>query len=205
MFYWIVLSGAWVIWHLAFRIKVVGKENMIHDRGFVMVCNHVFALDPVFLVLARYYGKQMVIMGKEELFEIHPLLTWFLKKVNVIPVHRGKGDTSVVERAIEDVKRGHGLLIFPEGTRSQDGTLGRLKSGAFVVADAAGVDMLPCRIIYQGGKLKLLGRVTIVIGKPIEAKRLALQGEKSAARLRECKTLVHEEMEKLLEENRNCL
>ena len=47
MFYWIVLSGAWVIWHLAFRIKVVGKENMIHDRGFVMVCNHVFALDPV--------------------------------------------------------------------------------------------------------------------------------------------------------------
>ena len=54
MFYWIVLSGAWVIGHLAFRIKLVGKEDMIHDRGVVMVCNHVFALERVFLVLARY-------------------------------------------------------------------------------------------------------------------------------------------------------
>lgn len=205
MFYWIVLSGAWVLWHLAFRIKVVGKENMIHDRGFVMACNHVFAIDPVFLVLARFYGKRMVIMGKEELFEIHPLLTWFLKRVNVIPVHRGKGDTGVVERAIEDVKRGHGLLIFPEGTRSKDGNLGRLKSGAFVVADAANVDILPCRIIYKGGKIKPFGRVTIVVGKPIPAEKIALAEEKSAARLRECKTLLHDEMEKLLEENRNCL
>ena len=127
MFYWIVLSGAWVIWHLAFRIKVVGRENMIHDRGFVMVCNHVFALDPVFLVLARYYGKRMVIMGKEELFEIHPLLTWFLKKVNVIPVHRGKGDTGVVERAIEDVKRGHGPADFPGGNALKRRNIGPLK------------------------------------------------------------------------------
>ena len=74
-----------------------------------------------------------------------------------------------------------------------------------MVADAANVDILPCRIIYKGGKIKPFGRVTIVVGKPIPAEKIALAEEKSAARLRECKTLLHDEMEKLLEENRNCL
>ena len=205
MFYWIIVPLAWLVWHIGFRIKVIGRENLIRDRGFVLASNHVSAIDPVFIVLARFWGRRMVVMGKEELFEINPFITWFMRAVNVVPVHRGRGDTAVVDKAIDDVRNGQGLLIFPEGTRSKDGNLGKLKSGAFVVASAAGVDMIPCRIIYQGGKMKLFGRVTVVFGKPIPAEKLALGENRSAARLRESKELLRVELERLLEENRQYL
>ncbi len=205
MFYWIIVPLAWLAWHVVFRIRVIGRENLIRDRGFVLAPNHVSAIDPVFVVLARFWGRRMVVMGKEELFEINPFITWFMRAVNVVPVHRGRGDTAVVDKAIDDVRNGQGLLIFPEGTRSKDGSLGKLKSGAFVVASAAEVDMIPCRIIYQGGKMKLFGRVTVVFGKPIPAEKLALGENRSAARLRECKELLRAELERLLEENRQYL
>lgn len=205
MFYLIIVPLAWIVWHIAFRIKVIGRENLIRDRGFVLASNHISAIDPVFIVLARFWGRRMLIMGKEELFEVNPFITWFMRAVNVVPVHRGRGDTAAVDKAVESVKGGQGLLIFPEGTRSKDGNLGKLKSGAFVVASAAGVDMTPCRIIYKGGKMRLFGHVTIVFGPPIPAEKLALGEEHSARRLRECKALLEEHLERLLEENRQYL
>ncbi|WP_367925828.1 lysophospholipid acyltransferase family protein [uncultured Ruthenibacterium sp.] len=205
MLYCIIVPLAWVIWHVAFRIKVIGRENLIRDRGFVLAPNHLSALDPVFVVLARFWGPKMLVMGKEELFHINPFFTWFFRRVGVVPVHRGKGDTAVVDQAIECVRNGQGLLIFPEGTRSKDGNLGKLKSGAFVVAAQAGVDMIPCRIIYKGGKLKLFGRCTVVFGSPIPAEQLELGEPRSASKLRACKQLLAQRLEELLEQNRQYL
>ncbi len=74
MLYWIILPLAWLAWHLVFRIKVIGRENLIQDRGFVLAPNHLSALDPVFVVLARFWGRRMLVMAKEELFEINPCL-----------------------------------------------------------------------------------------------------------------------------------
>jgi 1-acyl-sn-glycerol-3-phosphate acyltransferase len=205
MLYWMILPLAWLAWHLVFRIKVIGRENLIQDRGFVLAPNHLSALDPVFVVLARFWGRRMLVMAKEELFEINPFFTWFFRHVGVVPVHRGKGDTAVVDQAIECVRNGQGLLIFPEGTRSKDGNLGKLKSGAFVVAAQAGVDIVPCRIIYKGGKLRLFGRCTVIFGKPIPADQLTLGEPRSAARLRECKALLAQSLEQLLSENKQYL
>ena len=154
MFYAFVVTGAWLLWHLGFRIQVIGKENLPKDgRGFVLASNHISAIDPVFIVIARYWGKRMLIMAKDELFHINPLLSWMFRNVGVFGVERGKGDTKVVEQAIEKVKKGQGMLIFPEGTRSKTGELGKVKSGAFVVASQAGVEMIPCRISYQHGTM----------------------------------------------------
>ncbi len=205
MFYGFIVTLAWLVWHIAFRIKVIGRENLIKDRGFVLAPNHLSAIDPVFVVCARYWGKRMLILGKEEIMEVNPILTWMFKNVGVVGVQRGKGDTSVVDKAIDACKNGQGLLIFPEGTRSKDGNLGRLKSGAFVVASQAHVDMIPCRIIYKGGKMKVFGRCTIVFGKPIPAEKLDLGEHKSAAKLREAKELLRTELEKLLEDNKQYL
>lgn len=205
MFYGFIVTLAWIVWHIAFRIKVIGKENLIKDRGFVLAPNHLSAIDPVFVVCARFWGKRMLILGKEEIMEVNPIFTWMFKHAGVVGVQRGKGDTAVVDKAIDACKNGQGLLIFPEGTRSKDGNLGRLKSGAFVVASAANVDMIPCRIIYKGGKMKVFGRCTIVFGKPIPAEKLALGEQRSAAKLREAKELLRVELERLLEENRQYL
>ena len=75
---------------------------------------------------------------------------------------------------MREVREGRGALVFPEGTRTKDGNLGKLKSGAFVIAAEAGVDMIPCRIIYKGGKMRVFGRCTVVFGKPIPAEKLKL-------------------------------
>ena len=205
MFYCMIVTLAWIVWHLVFRITVIGKENLIKDRGFVLAPNHLSAIDPVFVVIARFWGKRMVVFGKEELFGKNIFLDWMWRHVNVVCVHRGKGDTQVVDDAIENVKNGQGLLIFPEGTRSKDGNLGRLKSGAFVVAAAAGVDMIPCRIIYEGGRPKVFGRCMIVFGKPIPAAQLALGEPRSAAKLRAGKALLEEKLQNLWEENRHSI
>lgn len=201
-FYWIIMPAAWLVWHLAFRIKVIGRENLIRDRGFVLAPNHISAIDPVFVVTARFWGRPMVILGKEELFHINRVLTWMWRNVGLVCVRRGKGDTAMLEGVVDEVRGGRGVLIFPEGTRTKDGNLGKLKSGAFVIAAEAGVDMIPCRIIYKGGKMRVFGRCTIVFGKPIPAEKLALGEPRSAKRLRECKDLLRDELERLLEENK---
>ncbi|MEG1103742.1 MAG: lysophospholipid acyltransferase family protein [Oscillospiraceae bacterium] len=201
MFYCFIVTLACIAWHIIFRIKVIGKENLIKDRGFVLCPNHISAIDPVFIVIARFWGKRMLIMGKEELFNISPIISWMFRHVGVIPVQRGKGDSGAVDTAIEKVKGGQGLLIFPEGTRTKDGNLGRLKSGAFVVAAAANVDVIPCRIIYKGGKMRFFCKCTIIFGKPIPREKFALGEPRSAARLRECKELLANELETLLQEN----
>ncbi len=205
MFYCFIVALAWLVWHIIFRIKVIGRENLIKDRGFILAPNHLSAIDPVFVVTARLWGKRMLILGKEEIFKVNPVFSWMFRNVGVVPVQRGKGDTEVIDTAIEKVKNGQGLLIFPEGTRSKDGQLGRLKSGAFVIAAATGADMVPCRIIYKGGKMKVFGRCTIVFGKPIPAEKLTLGEPRSAAKLRENKALLQEALENLLEENKKYL
>ncbi len=203
MFYCIIVTGAWLVWHLVFGIKVIGKENLPKGKqGFVLAPNHISAIDPVFVVISRFWGKRMLIMAKGELFHINPLVSWMFRHVGVFGVERGKGDTGAVDDAIEKVKKGQGLLIFPEGTRSKTGEPGKIKSGAFVVASAAQVDMIPCRIIYRHGKMRLFSRVRVCFGKPIPAEKLDLGEHKSAAKLRECKTLLSDAWEELYQQNK---
>lgn len=205
MLYPLIVFLAWIIWHLVFRIRVIGRENLKTDRPFVLAPNHISAIDPVFVVVARFWGKRMVIMAKAELIHKNWFFDWFYRQVDVVGIERGKGDMDVVEGIVQQVKDGHGLLIFPEGTRTKDGNLGRLKSGAFVVAAEAGADIIPCRIIYRGGKMKLFGRCTVVFGKPIPAEELTLGEPRSAARLRACKQRLTDELEQLLADNRQYL
>lgn len=203
MFYCVMVGGAWLLWHLVFRIQVVGKEHLPKDgRGFVLASNHISAIDPVFIVIARLWGKRMLIMAKAELFRINPILSWMFRNVGVFGVERGKGDTQVVEQAVAKVRAGQGMLIFPEGTRSKTGELGKIKSGAFVVASEAGVDMIPCRIIYQHGTMRLFSRVKVCFGPAIPASELDLGEQKSAARLRQGKQLLADAWESLYQQNR---
>ena len=203
MFYCFIVTAAWLVWHVIFRIEVIGKENLPKNgKGFVMASNHISALDPVFVVIARYWGKRMLIMAKEELFHVNPIFSWMFRNVGVFGIERGKGDTEAVDNAIEKVKKGQGLFLFPEGTRSKTGELGKIKSGAFVIASAAGVDMIPCRIIYRHGTMRLFSRVRVCFGTPIPAEQLYLGEHKSAAKLRECKQLLLSAWEELYEQNK---
>lgn len=199
--YYVLVGLAMMLVRIMYPIRVIGRKNL-PKGGFVLACNHLHAIDPMFVVLGRGFGKKMLIMGKEELFGKNPLLDFFWNMAGAFPIHRGVGDRSVVNSAVEAVQAGRGLLIFPEGTRSKDGNLGRLKSGAFVVAMDAGVDMVPCRIWYKSGeKVKPFHRVTVVFGKPITMKEMGLEGEYSASKLRGAKQMFAARIEELYTSN----
>ncbi len=202
MFYCFVVGAAWLLWHLVFGIRVVGRQYLPRDRGFVLAPNHISAIDPVFVVIARFWGRRMIILGKEEIFGVNPFFSWFFRHVGVVAIRRGAGETDVLDGVISQVQNGQGVLIFPEGTRSKTGEPGRLKSGAFVIASAAGVDMIPCRIIYRHTFMRLFSRVRVCFGPPIPAAALDLGEKKSTAKLRQNKQLLLAAWDELYQANR---
>ena len=204
MLYTICLLGAWLIWHLFYRFRVVGRKNLPRG-GYVMVCNHVAATDIVYLVLARIAWPKAIILAKQELFHITPILTWYIRRMGAVPVSRGRGDSAVIEQTVEKARAGRDVLIFPEGTRSKTGELGPLKSGAFLIAAKANVPVVPCRVLYQDGRPRFWRRVTLAIGQPLTPQQLGLSGEwehmPPASALRGAKARCAQEMERLRREN----
>ena len=194
LLYWIILPIVWVLARLVWRIEVIGLENYkaVRDgRAFVIASNHIANLDPVFIAIAVMDWRRMCVLAKEELFK-NPFIGWFLRCMGA------------VEKVTNACRKGVGVLIFPEGTRTKNGKLGILKSGAFVIAASAGADMLPCRIIYntKDGKLHLFCRIRVVFGPAIPAAELQITdaGHKVTA-LRHMKSRLKEALELLLEQN----
>jgi 1-acyl-sn-glycerol-3-phosphate acyltransferase len=202
--YYILLPIGWLVWHLAFRIRVIGRENLIRDRGFILAPNHVSAIDPVFVVISRFWGKKMRIFAKQELFAVNPFVTWFIRMVGAVAVRGTKEERAAVDKTIEECKSGRGLLIFPEGTRTHDGSLGQIKSGAFVVASAAQVDMIPCRLIYdtKDGRAHPFCRTRVCFGKPIPAEELAMGEKRDIKKLKAAKQRLADAWQALYEQNR---
>lgn len=92
----------------------------------------------------------------------------------------------------EKCQEGGTLLLFPEGTREQENKFLPLKSGLFVIAAAANVDVVPCRIYYDtpDGKMKLFCKVRVIFGEPMPAAQFAMEGRRDIKKLRENKQAV---------------
>lgn len=203
LLYYILFPIVWPLWHILWRMRTIGKENLIKGRGFVIASNHLSDLDPVFIDIARC-GVRILILAKEELFR-NPFVGKFLSWFGAVSIARGKGDTGTIEKIVDTCKKGGGLMIFPEGTRSKTDKLGVLKSGAFVIAGQAGVDMIPCRIIYDtpNGRMRLFCRVRVCFGPAIPASELAIEDPKhSMAALRVMKHRLADALEELYEANK---
>ena len=203
LLYWILLPIVWPLLHILWRIEVVGKENIPRGRAHVIASNHLSDLDPVYILEAVFSWKRYTILAKQELFK-NPLAGWFLRCMGAVSIERGKGDTTTVEKLTNECKNGTGIMIFPEGTRTKTGKLGVIKSGAFVIAAAAGADMLPVRIIYgtKDGRLHLFCKLRIVFGEPIPAADLQIRDQShKMAELRRMKNLLRDELEQLLADN----
>ena len=160
--YYILLPLAWLVFHIGFRVHTVGRENLrkVQTKGCIIAPNHVSAIDPVFIVISRFWGRRMLVFAKKELFEINALLTWFFRCCGALCVRGNKEELEIIDRTVEACRAGETLLIFPEGTREKEGRLLTPKSGLFVIAAQAGVDVVPVRIRYDtpDGKMRLFCR-----------------------------------------------
>ena len=199
--YYILLPLAWIVFHIGFRVECVGRENLkkIETRGCILAPNHISAIDPVFVVITRFWGRRMVAFAKKELFEINGFLSWFFRCAGAVCVRGTKEELGVIDDTVAFCKEGGTLLIFPEGTREKEKTFLPLKSGLFLIAAQAAVDVIPVRIVYHtpDGKMKLFCKVTVHYGAPIPAGQFAMEGRRDIKKLRENKQLLLEKWSEL--------
>lgn len=172
-------SALWNFFYILFsvfrpllcRVTVDGAEHLPYQGGCVLVCNHTFG--PDFLLLGYGCPRQIYFMAKTEIFSWHPWLTAIFHSAGVFPVDRGRGDVVAFSTAVEIVRQGRVLGMFPEGTRSPNGQLLRGKSGAARIAMQAQAPVIPAVVIGAPLVLKQLGRrwrsphVTVRFGPPL--------------------------------------
>ena len=186
--YYILLPLAWIVFHIGFRVECIGRENLkkVRTSGCIIAPNHVSAIDPVFVVITRFWGRRMVVFAKKELFEINVLLTWFFRWMGALCVRGTREELDVIDQTVEACRNGGTLLIFPEGTREKEGKLLQPKSGLFVIAAQAAVDVVPVRILYDtpDGKMKLFCKVKVVYGEPMPAAQFAMESRRDLKTLR---------------------
>ena len=199
--YYILLPLAWLVFQIGFRVRTEGRENLkkVQTRGYILAPNHISAIDPVFVIITRFWGRRMIVFAKKELFEINAFLSWFFRCAGAMCVRGTKEEAAVIDETVARCQNGESLLIFPEGTREKDGMFLQPKSGLFVIAAAAAVDVVPVRIHYEtpDGKMKLFCKVRVVYGEPMPAARFAMESRRDMKKLRANKQALLDAWEKL--------
>ena len=134
--------------------EVRGRENIPRTGGLIVASNHISYLDPPFVGTAAM--RELHFMAKEELFR-SPVFGGLIRAYNAIPIRRGVADLSGLSRAIEVLKQGRALIMFPEGTRMRDGELHPARPGVGMLAVNADCSIVPCYISgsNQAGKFLL--------------------------------------------------
>lgn len=153
---------SFIILHLLFRVKIMGKEN-IPKNGPVIICaNHISNFDPP--LVGATNKRPISFMGKAELFE-KPIIGKIMHKVRVFPVKRGLNDRNALKLGLNILKDEQVMGLFPEGKRSKTGEIGKALAGAGFFALRSEAVVIPCAIV---GEYKLFKKVYIIYGKPVD-------------------------------------
>jgi 1-acyl-sn-glycerol-3-phosphate acyltransferase len=163
MFLKTVLFLIRVYFRLFNRIEVRGLERIPLSGPLIIVANHLSNADPPALLSYVIPVRPSGVMAKKELFKIWPLGP-LLRRYGVIAVDRYRvgGDLGALRAAMDTLKAGGCLVLFPEGTRARGRQL-EPKAGAALLAHKTGAPVLPVRIFNTENFLKL-GKITIKFG-----------------------------------------
>ncbi|ARJ40179.1 1-acyl-sn-glycerol-3-phosphate acyltransferase [Sporosarcina sp. P21c] len=146
-----------------YRIKVIGKENFPKQGGVLLCTNHIDNLDPP--IVGITCPRTVHFMAKEELFD-KPILKTLLPKVQAYPVKRGMSDREAFRKTIKLLREDKVVGLFPEGTRSKTGEIGKGLAGAgFFALKGGDAKVVPCAII---GPYKAFSQLKVVYGEAMD-------------------------------------
>ena len=175
---WLVLKTTGV------DVSVRGAEQLDPRRSYVFASNHqsIYDIPIVFTALPL----QLRIVAKASLGNF-PFLGWHLRRTGHLLVDRKNPGAGVVKKMARLVSGAKSLIVFPEGTRSMDGTVARFKAGMFLVAIDAGLPVVPVSIagsrhvMLKGRLMTCPGRVTLTVHEPILTAGVGRQGARDLA------------------------
>ena len=154
-----------------FRFQVFGARNVPSTGGVLLVSNHVSYVDPVFMGAA--VNRNLHYMARSMLFK-PGVIERFLLSMNAFPVHLGVPDRGAIRRALQLLDDGNALHIFPEGTRSTDGTLGTAQAGVALIAHRTTAPVVPVfldgteKVLPRGAKMMKPAKVKLSFGRPLK-------------------------------------
>jgi 1-acyl-sn-glycerol-3-phosphate acyltransferase len=166
------------------RVTVRGVEGLDPDRSYVFASNHqsIYDIPIVFTSIPL----QLRIVAKASLGNV-PFLGWHLRRTGHLLVDRRNPGAGVVKKMARLVRGATSLIVFPEGTRSVDGSVARFKGGMFLVAIDAGLPVVPVSIagsrhvMRKGRVMTCPGHVTITIHEPIPTTGVGREGARDLA------------------------
>ena len=152
-------------YNLFWPSTITGAEHIPDEGGFILCINHVHWRDPLF-VAERLRKRRYTYLAKAELYK-NPITRLILgdKGLGGIPINRGQTDLAAVRTALNVLKEGEALGIFPQGTRSRDNSPTPMLNGVSMIAVRAGVPIIP---VYLDGPYRLFHHVDISVGPPVE-------------------------------------
>lgn len=165
-------SGAWLWCKLAHRIEIVGAQHIPASGGAVLASNHQSHLD--ILILGGCVERHVCFVARDTLAEAS-WLAFTMRQCGAVLVKRGAGDRAALRAMAAHLERGDLVAIFPEGTRTRDGTVGELKGGALLAARMARVPIVPTAIrgafeaFPRGAAFPRPRKVVLAFGPPIDS------------------------------------
>ncbi|MGM0380659.1 MAG: lysophospholipid acyltransferase family protein [bacterium] len=129
-----------LIFRIYFRHQTEGINNLPENKGAVIATNHVSVLDPPMIMVDL--PRPIHSMAKQSLHDI-PLFGSLIRAFHTFPVRRGGFNRGAMRKAVEVLRDGNLLLMFPEGTRSRDGDLQRFRPGIGKIIMESGCGVLP--------------------------------------------------------------
>jgi 1-acyl-sn-glycerol-3-phosphate acyltransferase len=187
-YYWIGYHLSRLAGRLFFRFRIIHRERMIQSGPVILAMNHQSYLDPPLAGTAC--DRAIYFLARRTLLNV-PLLGGVLPKLNVIPVNQEGVDRSAIKAVIRILQAGNGVLVFPEGSRTLDGTLQAAEPGIGLIIAKTLAPVVPMRIFgahealpRHGGRVRFVP-ITVVIGEPIffSAADMELGGKDLYARL----------------------
>jgi 1-acyl-sn-glycerol-3-phosphate acyltransferase len=155
LFYRFAQHLSWLYFKIFHRFEIIGADNIPVNGSFILASNHASYFDPP--ALGCKLPRNLHYFARDTLF-FWPL-GFLIRNLNSIPVNRSQLDIATLKRVLKVLQSGDPILVFPEGTRSPDGHLGRGKKGIGLLLAKSHKDVLPARIM--GGN-KVLGKGMLI-------------------------------------------